>query len=69
MNQIFNFKRFAAYFKFDLASARSNYLLSLLIISFIPLWNESPARRKSAIAPRTPYLTQARFPAFTRSAA
>lgn len=38
MNQIFNFKRFAAYFKFDLASARSNYLLSLLIISFIPLW-------------------------------
>ena len=38
MSSIFNFKRFATYFKYDLSSARANYWQSLLISGLTPAW-------------------------------
>ena len=38
MSEIFSFKRFGTYFKYDLFSARANYGQSLLISGLTPVW-------------------------------
>ena len=37
MNKIFSFSRFVKYFKYDLTNAKSNFLLPLLILGFLPV--------------------------------